>query len=182
MVKYRLEKSCLPKIAAMIGVTRSSTKALTRAPNAAPITNATASSTRLPRIRNVRNSVAHLCIAASFRGVAQTELSSVSDDRASSGLGCETRCVQAARRWLRNLAVGAAVGLGVGVVVGGTLGRAFMRILTLAQDDARGFETAAGAIVGEFTADGTGFIYVFGGFVGLFAGIVYVLVRPALPS
>ena len=35
-------------------------------------------------------------------------------------------------------AIGAAVGLGVGVVVGGTLGRVFMRIVFLAQDDAIG--------------------------------------------
>jgi hypothetical protein len=89
--------------------------------------------------------------------------------------------VQRVGRWLRNLAVGAAVGLAVGVVVGGTLGRAFMRLLTLAREDSRGFETAMGAIIGEVTADGTAFIYVFGGFVGLAAGLLYVLVRPVLP-
>jgi hypothetical protein len=88
--------------------------------------------------------------------------------------------VQTARRWLRNLAVGAAVGLAVGVVIGGTLGRVFMRLLTLAREDSRGFETAAGAIIGEVTADGTAFIYVFAGFVGLTAGVLYVLVRPVL--
>ena len=89
--------------------------------------------------------------------------------------------MQAARRWLRTLAVGGGVGLVVGLVVGGTLGRAFMRLLTLAREDSRGFQTAAGAIIGEVTADGTAFIYVFGGFVGLAAGILYVLVRPVLP-
>ena len=82
------------------------------------------------------------------------------------------------RWWLRSLAIGAAVGLGVGVVVGGTLGRVFMRIVFLAQDDALGLETAMGAIIGEFTGGGTAAIYVFGGFAGVSLGIAYTL----LPS
>ena len=45
------------------------------------------------------------------------------------------------RWWLRGLAIGAAVGFAVGLVVGGTLGRAFMRILFLANEDALGIQT-----------------------------------------
>ena len=74
------------------------------------------------------------------------------------------------RWWLRNLAIGAGVGLAVGVVVGGTLGRVFMRIVFLAEHDASGFETAMGAIVGEFTRAGTAAIYVFGAAVGVAHG------------
>src|SRR5436309_3553125 len=51
-----LEKSGFPMIAAMIGVIRSATKAVTTAPNATPITMPTARSTTLPRSRNALNS------------------------------------------------------------------------------------------------------------------------------
>ena len=86
------------------------------------------------------------------------------------------------RWWLRNLAVGAAVGIAVGVVVGGTLGRIFMRIVFLAEEDALGFQTAMGAIVGEFTAGGTASIYVFGGIAGVALGLAYAVGRTLLPS
>ena len=86
------------------------------------------------------------------------------------------------RWWLRSVAVGAGVGLGVGLVVGGTLGRVFMRLLFLAREDALGFETAMGAIVGEFTRDGTTFVYVFGAFAGIVLGVAYALGRTLLPS
>ena len=49
IVNVRPEKSGLPKIAAMSGVRMSATKAVTTAPNAAPMTTATARSTTLPR-------------------------------------------------------------------------------------------------------------------------------------
>ena len=52
-MNFRLPKSELPKIIAMIGVSRSETSALTTAVNAVPITTATARSTTLPRNRNV---------------------------------------------------------------------------------------------------------------------------------
>src|SRR4051812_6411648 len=48
----RAEKSCFPTIAAISGVKRSLTNDVTTAPNAAPITTATARSTTLPRNRN----------------------------------------------------------------------------------------------------------------------------------
>ncbi len=86
------------------------------------------------------------------------------------------------RWWLRSLAVGAGVGFVAGLVVGGVLGRAFMRLLTLAQDDSIGFTTAMGAVIGDFTAGGTSFIAIFGAGVGLLLGMGYVVVRMLLPS
>jgi hypothetical protein len=86
------------------------------------------------------------------------------------------------RRWLRAIGVGAFVGLLVGVVVGGTAGRIFMRILFLAEEENRGFETAMGAIVGELTSGGTTFVYIFGGFAGVVLGIAYAVGRALLPS
>jgi hypothetical protein len=86
------------------------------------------------------------------------------------------------RWWLRSLAVGAVVGLGVGLVVGGTLGRVFMRLLFLAREDALGFETAMGAIVGDFTGNGTAAIYAFGAIAGVPLGIAYAAARTLLPS
>src|ERR671937_2115971 len=57
MVKVRLLKSGLPMIIAITGITRLLTSELTTAANAMPITNATASSTMLPRNRKSRNSL-----------------------------------------------------------------------------------------------------------------------------
>jgi hypothetical protein len=86
------------------------------------------------------------------------------------------------RWWLRSLAIGAAVGFVVGAVVGGTLGRVFMRLVFLAEHDALGFQTAMGAIVGEFTAAGTAVIYVFGAIAGVALGVAYAIGRTLLPS
>ena len=86
------------------------------------------------------------------------------------------------RWWLRSVAVGFAVGFGVGLVVGGTLGRVFMRLIFLAREDALGFETAMGAIVGEFTGNGTATIYAFGAIAGVALGLAYALGRTLLPS
>lgn len=86
------------------------------------------------------------------------------------------------RWWLRNLGSGALVGLVVGVVAGGTLGRVFMRVLFLAQEDTLGVVTAMGAIVGEFTGPGTAAIYVFGGISGVALGLAYAVARPLLPA
>ena len=57
MVKARAEKSGFPPIAAISGVMNDETNAATSAPNAAPITTATASSTTLPRNTKSRNSL-----------------------------------------------------------------------------------------------------------------------------
>jgi hypothetical protein len=70
----------------------------------------------------------------------------------------------------------------VGLVVGGTLGRAVMRLVFLAKQDALGFQTSMGAIVGEFTAGGTGFVYFFGALSGLLLGLAYAVGRTFLPS
>jgi len=86
------------------------------------------------------------------------------------------------RWWLRNLAIGAAVGFAVGLVVGGTLGRVFMRVLFLAREDTLGFETAMGAIIGDFTSGGTTTIYAFGAIAGVALGIAYAVGRTLLPS
>ena len=56
MVKLSVEKSGLPPIAAMSGVTRSLTSAVITAASATPITTPTAMSTRLPRSKNVLKS------------------------------------------------------------------------------------------------------------------------------
>jgi hypothetical protein len=56
IVKESRLKSGSPKIAAMSGVSRFSTNAAMTAPNAAPMTTATARSTTFPRIRKSRNS------------------------------------------------------------------------------------------------------------------------------
>src|SRR5262249_21516757 len=57
IVNESVEKSCEPKIAAMIGVIRSATNAVTRAAKARPITIPTAMSIRFPRKRNALSSV-----------------------------------------------------------------------------------------------------------------------------
>src|SRR5712692_4403263 len=54
IVKERLAKSGLPPIAAISGVTRSFTNAVTTTPNAVPMTTATARSTTLPLSKKVR--------------------------------------------------------------------------------------------------------------------------------
>ena len=57
MVNAREEKSGLPPIAAISGVMNEATNAVTRAPNAAPMTTAMASSTTFPRSTKSRNSL-----------------------------------------------------------------------------------------------------------------------------
>ena len=57
IVNVRSLKFGLPTIAAMIGITRFFTNELIIAANATPMTNATASWIRLPRIRKSRNSL-----------------------------------------------------------------------------------------------------------------------------
>ncbi|MEP6812329.1 MAG: hypothetical protein ABI990_05015 [Actinomycetota bacterium] len=86
------------------------------------------------------------------------------------------------RWWLRSVAIGAVVGFVVGLVVGGTLGRVFMRMLFLARKDTFGFETAMGAIIGDFTRGGTATIYAFGAIAGVALGIAYAAGRTLLPS
>src|SRR5262249_6933946 len=70
IVNESAEKSCEPKIAAMIGVIRSATKAVTSAAKARPITMPTAMSIRFPRKRNALNSLRIERISNSFRQLA----------------------------------------------------------------------------------------------------------------
>ena len=86
------------------------------------------------------------------------------------------------RWWLRNIGICVAVGFVVGLAVGGTLGRVFMRLLFLAREDTLGFETAMGAIIGDFTRGGTAAIYVFGAIAGVALGLAYAVGRTLLPS
>ncbi len=86
------------------------------------------------------------------------------------------------RIWLRNLLLGGAVGLVIGLVVGGIVGRIFMRLVFLAREDTLGFETAMGAVIGDFTAGGTLFIGLFGASMGAGLGLAYVVVRGLLPA
>jgi hypothetical protein len=60
IVNVNAEKSGLPKMAAINGVKMSFTSALITAPNAAPITTATARSTTFPRMTNSLNSTTML--------------------------------------------------------------------------------------------------------------------------
>ena len=86
------------------------------------------------------------------------------------------------RTWIRNLAIGAGVGFAVGLVVGGTVGRIFMRLLFLVDEDNLGFATAMGAIVGDFTRGGTSAIYAFAAIAGVALGLAYTAARTLLPS
>ena len=86
------------------------------------------------------------------------------------------------RAAVRSLAVCLAVGTAAGAVIGGTLGRASMRLVFVADRGMRGFETSAGATVGQFTAGGTLAVYAAGLFVGLLLGLAYWVARPFLPG
>jgi len=86
------------------------------------------------------------------------------------------------RWWLRSLVVGAAIGFVVGLAVGGTLGRVFMRVIFLAREGTLGFQTAMGAIIGDFTSGGTATIYAFGAIAGVALGVAYAVGRTLLPS
>ena len=86
------------------------------------------------------------------------------------------------RTWIRNLAIGAGVGFAVGLVIGGTVGRIFMRLLFLVDEDNLGFATAMGAIVGDFTREGTSTIYAFAAIAGVALGLAYTSARTLLPS
>src|SRR4051812_42117081 len=71
MVKASAEKSGLPPIAAISGVTNDATNAVMTAPKAAPITTATASSTTLPRRTKSRNSLSMRVILAAAMDASQ---------------------------------------------------------------------------------------------------------------
>jgi hypothetical protein len=80
--------------------------------------------------------------------------------------------------------VAAALGAGVvaGVLVAGAGGRLVMRLLALTSSEVEGSFTEAGETVGDISFDGTLGLMLFGGVpAGLLSGLLYALVRPALP-
>jgi hypothetical protein len=87
------------------------------------------------------------------------------------------------RAWARYLAGSLAAGLAVGLVVAGLGSRVVMRLLALADADARGTFTENGNRVGEITLGGTtGLVLFVGIFSGLVAGVIVFAVRRWLPS
>ena len=84
---------------------------------------------------------------------------------------------------LRSLAGCVAAGVVVGLLVAGLGSRVVMRVLALADADARGTVTEAGNRVGEITAGGTLALILFVGIpAGVAAGLIVFLVRRWLPS
>jgi hypothetical protein len=84
--------------------------------------------------------------------------------------------------FVRAVGVGALAGAAAGVLIGGLGGRLAMRIVAIvAGPETIGALTANGNRVGEFTAEGTLALLIFGGLLpGLVGGPVYALVRPWL--
>lgn len=83
----------------------------------------------------------------------------------------------AVRRALLALAACGALGL----VVGGGSARIAMRLVLVADGRARGFDTAAGAVVGEVTAGGTVAVLLLGAALGVALGAACLVARPFLP-
>lgn len=84
---------------------------------------------------------------------------------------------------LRDITRGGIAGLIVGVVVGGLGGRVAMRLAALIVPDAEGSFTENGNRIGDITLDGSREVIIFGGlFAGIFAGTLWVVVRPWLPA
>lgn len=82
----------------------------------------------------------------------------------------------------RDIARGGIGGLAVGIVVGGFGGRLAMRLIALLIPDAFGSLTENGNRIGDITIEGTFGLVLFGGlFVGVFVGVLWVVVSPWLP-
>jgi hypothetical protein len=82
---------------------------------------------------------------------------------------------------LRSIAVGALAGWLAGFVAAGVGSRLAMRVvsLTTGHDD-YGRLTEADAHVGEITTEGTLFLLLFGAFIGIGGGLLYLALRPLL--
>ncbi len=81
----------------------------------------------------------------------------------------------------RSVAVAALSGFAAGAIAGGIGSRVAMRIVAAASGpDLRGALTEAEARVGEITADGTFFLIIFGGFIGVIGGLAFLALRPWL--
>ena len=82
----------------------------------------------------------------------------------------------------RLVAASLGAGLVAGVLVAGAGGRLVMRLLALTSSEVEGSFTEAGETVGDISLDGTIGLILFGGVpAGLLSGLLYLLVRPALP-
>ena len=83
----------------------------------------------------------------------------------------------------RSIFCGGLAGLLAGVVFLGIGSRLAMRVVALLNPEARGTLTDAEQVVGAITPDGTVALVVFvGGFGGVFAGAIWVVVRERLPE
>ena len=82
----------------------------------------------------------------------------------------------------RMVGFGILGGIVAGVLVGGVANRLVMRLLAMVNSAKDGIVTENGNVSGAITAEGTFGLIVFGGGLGLFAGLIYVAVRPWLPG
>ncbi len=82
----------------------------------------------------------------------------------------------------RDIARGGIGGLVVGIVVGGLGGRVAMRLIALLIPESAGAFTENGNRIGDITLGGSFAVIFFAGlFVGIFAGVIWVVVSPWLP-
>ncbi len=83
----------------------------------------------------------------------------------------------------RSIFCGGLAGILAGVVFLGIGSRIFMRVVTLLNAETEGALTDAGQLVGDFTFQGTFILVIFvGGFGGIFAGGIWIVVRERLPE
>ena len=99
-----------------------------------------------------------------------------------AGSGPRTPTFETAQRavwsFVRTLAAAALAGLVAGVIAGGVGSRLAMRISAITTESKfRGILTEADQRVGEITVDGTVFLLVAGGILGVFGGLTYAAVR-----
>jgi hypothetical protein len=95
-----------------------------------------------------------------------------------------TRARKASFAWFsvyRLLAIGALSGFGAGFVTGiwTRIAMRFAGMLTI--DRNRGFLTESESVVGRMTLDGTLFLAIFAGMIGVVGGVLYVAIRYWLP-
>ena len=89
-------------------------------------------------------------------------------------------------RWsvfFRSIFCGSLAGVVAGVVFLGIGSRLAMRVVALLNSETKGTLTDAEEVVGTISADGTIALIIFvGGFGGIFAGTIWVVVRERLPE
>jgi len=83
---------------------------------------------------------------------------------------------------LRRITAGGLAGAIVGILVAGVGGRLLMRAAAALNPQATGARTDNGELVGAITLSGSSFLIIINGlFVGVLAGIVWIVVSPWLP-